>query len=92
MDDYGVKRKLAFEVAHAGYQNQKESLRFVQLQSPIEVKQEQNEIADEAATVEVVETGPSKSTSVKKSKKRKVNTEKNVDKTKKNKTKKKLDF
>ena len=32
IDDYGVKSKLAFEVAHAGSQNQQENLRFVQLQ------------------------------------------------------------
>ena len=32
IDDYGVKSKLVFEVAHAGYQNQQENLRFVQLQ------------------------------------------------------------
>ena len=31
IDDYGVKSKMAFEVAYAGYQNQQENLRFVQL-------------------------------------------------------------
>ena len=67
MDDYGVKSNLAFEVAHAGYKNQRESLHFVQLQPPpAEVKQAQNEIVDEAATAEVVETVPLKSISTKK--------------------------
>ena len=66
VDDYGIKSKLAFEVAHAGYQNQQESLRLVQLQPPpVEV--------DAAAVVEVVETAPSKSTTAQKSKKRKIN-------------------
>ena len=41
--------------------------------SPTEVKEEQNEIVDEAAMVEVVNTAPSKSTTVQKSKKRKNN-------------------
>ena len=53
-----------------GTKTKKESLRFVQLQPPTEVKQEQNEVA----TVAVVETAPSKSTTVQKSKKRKINT------------------
>ena len=88
---YSVKSKLAFEVAHAGYQNQKESLCFVKLQPPIKVKQEQNEIVDEVAAVKVVETAPSKSTSAKITKKRKVNTEKMLMKQKKQ-DKKKLDF
>ena len=61
---------MVFEVAHAGYENQQESLRFVQLQPPpVEVKQEQNEIVDEAAAVEVDETVPSKSKTAQKSKK-----------------------
>ena len=51
IDDYGVKSKMAFKVAYAGYQNQQESLRFVQLP----VKQEKIE-ADEL--VEVVERPP----------------------------------
>ena len=77
VDDYGVKNKLAFEVAQSGYKNQRESLCFVQLQPPaVEVKQEQNEILDEAARVDVVEKVPLKLISAKKSKKRKVNTEK----------------
>ena len=47
VDDSGMKSKLAFEVARAGYRNQQESLRFVQLQSsPAEVKQERNGIVD----------------------------------------------
>ena len=42
VDDYGVKSKLAFEVAHAGYRNQQESLRLVQLQPPpVEVMKQQ---------------------------------------------------
>ena len=44
IDDYGVKSKLAFEVAHAYYQNQQENLCFVQLQQTlaltVNVKQE----------------------------------------------------
>ena len=65
---------MAFEVAHAGYRNQEESLCFVQLQpSLVEVKQEQNE----TYAVKVIETTPSplplKSKTVQKSKKRKVN-------------------
>ena len=35
VDDYVIKNKLAFEVAYAGYWNQWESLRFVQLQPPV---------------------------------------------------------
>ena len=74
VDNYGMKSKLTFEVAHAGYWNQQESLRFVQLQSlPVEVKQEQNEIVDEEAVVEVTELVPSKSTTLQKTKKRKRN-------------------
>ena len=49
VDDFGIKSKLAFEVAHAGYQNQQESLCFVQLP----FKQEQTEIDE---MVEVVKT------------------------------------
>ena len=72
VDDYGVKSKLVFEVAYAGYK--KESLLFVQLQPPTGIKQKQNEIVDEAAVVAVVEIAPpSKSTAVQKSKKRKIN-------------------
>ena len=41
--DYGVKSKLALEVAQAEYQNQQQSLSFLQLP----VKQEQPEIVDE---------------------------------------------
>ena len=67
VDDYGINSKLAFEDPHAGYQNQKESLHFLQLQPPpVEVKQEQNEVVDEAAIVEVVEKAPSKSTTAQK--------------------------
>ena len=73
VDDYCVKKKLVFEVAHAGYKNQKESLRFVQLKPPTEVKEEENETVDEAPAVAVVEAAPSKSTTVQKSKKRKIN-------------------
>ena len=85
VDDYGIKSKLAFEVAHAGYKNQRESLRFVQLQPqlPTEVKQEQKEIVDEVAMVEVVKSAPpSKSTaaqkSIKKKDKRKPHCRKNL--------------
>ena len=69
VDDYVVKSKLAFEVAHAGYKIQKESLHFLQSQPPTEVIEEQNKIVDEAAMVEVLETALSKSTTVQKSKK-----------------------
>ena len=79
MDDYGVKSNLAFEVAHAEYKNQRESLHFVQLQpAPAEVKQEQNEIVNEAETVEVVETVPLKSISAKKKYKKKGKHRKNL--------------
>ena len=30
--DYGIRNKLAFEVADAGYQNQKENLRLLHLE------------------------------------------------------------
>ena len=63
VDDYGIKSKFAFEVAHAGYQNQ-ESLHFAHLQLPVVVvKQEQNEIADKAAAkvVEITSTTVQKS-------------------------------
>ena len=41
VDNYGIKNKLAFEVAYAGYRNQQDGLRFVQLQPPVvAVKQE----------------------------------------------------
>ena len=40
VDDYVVKSKLAFEVAHAGYKIQKESLHFLQSQPPTEVIEE----------------------------------------------------
>ena len=66
VDDYGIKSKFPFEVAHAGYQNQ-ESLNFAHLQLPVVVvKQEHNEIADKAAA-KVVEIT---STTVQKSKKK----------------------
>ena len=66
LDDYGIKSKFAFEVAHAGYQNQ-ESLHFAHLQLPVVVvKHEQNEIEDKAAA-KVVEIT---STTVQKSKKK----------------------
>ena len=32
VDDYGIRNKLAFEVADAGYQNQKENLRLLHLE------------------------------------------------------------
>ena len=68
VDDYGIKSKLAFEMAHAGYQNQQESLCFVQLQPPVvAVKQKQNEIVDEAV-VEVIEITPTTVQKVKKEK------------------------
>ena len=63
VDDYGITSKFAFEVAHAGYQNQ-ESLHFAHLQLPVVVvKQEQNEIADKAAAkvVEITSTTVQKS-------------------------------
>ena len=31
VDDYSIRNKLAFEVAHAGYQNQKENLQLLHL-------------------------------------------------------------
>ena len=69
VDDYGIKNKLAFEVAYAGYRNQRESLRFVQLQPPVvAVKQEQNEIVNKAAS-DVVQMTP---TTVQKNKKIKI--------------------
>ena len=70
VDDYGITSKFAFEVAHAGYQNQ-ESLHFAHLQLPVVVvKQEQNEIADKAAAkvVEITSTTVQKSFLKKKSK------------------------
>ena len=80
-DYYSIKSKLAFEVAFVGYRNQQESLRFVQLQPPlVEVKEEQNEIVDEAAVVEVEETATSKSTTAQKSKKGKINVNNVVEK------------
>ena len=39
IDNYGVKSKMAFEVAYAGYHSQQESLRFGQLPA---VKQKKN--------------------------------------------------
>ena len=51
IDDYGLKSKMTFEVAYAGYQNQQESLHLVQLPA----KQEKTE-RDELA--EVVECPP----------------------------------
>ena len=56
IDDYGIINKLAFEVAHAGYQNQKESLQLLHLQQQqqqqqiVNIKQEQ---IKENETVEV---------------------------------------
>ena len=55
IDDHGIRNKLAFEVAHAGYQNQKESLQLLHLQQQqqqqiVNIKQEQ---IDENETVEV---------------------------------------
>ena len=57
IDDYAIRNKLAFEVAHAGYQNQKESLQLLHLQQQrqqqqqiVNIKQEQ---IDENETVEV---------------------------------------
>ena len=53
MDDYGVKDKLAFEVAHAGYKNQQNAIvQLPEQQQPI-VKIKQEQIDDEK--VEVVE-------------------------------------
>ena len=66
VDDYSVKSKLVFEVAQAGYQNQQQSLSFVQLP----VKQEQPEIVDEV--VEIVETSTPPVKTMQKSKNRKV--------------------
>ena len=62
IDDYGIKSKLAFEVAQAGYQNQQESLRFVHLQQTpaltVNVKQEpiEEEIVNDATAVLVIES------------------------------------
>ena len=55
IDDYSIRNKLAFEVAHAGYQNQKESLQLLHLQQQqqqqiVNIKQEQ---IDENETVKV---------------------------------------
>ena len=57
IDDYAIRNKLAFEVDHAGYQNQKESLQLLHLQQQrqqqqqiVNIKQEQ---IDENETVEV---------------------------------------
>ena len=77
IDDYGVKSKLAFEVAHAGYQNQQENLRFVQLQKTpaltVNVKQKpiEEEIVNDTTATVVIE-----SSKLPKQKKRKVVTEK----------------
>ena len=35
VDDHGIKSKLAFEVALAGYRNQQESFHLLQLQTPV---------------------------------------------------------
>ena len=62
VDDFGIRNKLAFEVAHAGYQNQKKELwllylqhwhhhqRQQQQQQIVSIKQEHT---DEKETVEV---------------------------------------
>ena len=54
VDDYGIRNELAFEVAHAGYQNQKGNLWLLHLQQQqqqiVSIKQEQ---IDENDTVEV---------------------------------------
>ena len=77
IDDYGVKSKLVFEVAHAGYQNQQENLRFVQLQKTpaltVNVKQKpiEEEIVNDTTATVVIE-----SSKLPKQKKRKVVTEK----------------
>ena len=67
VDDYDIKSKLAFEVAHVGYQNQKESLHFVQLP----VKEEQTEIDEVIEVVETTITLPAL-TITQKTKKRKI--------------------
>ena len=67
VDDYGIKSKLAFEVAHVGYQNQKESLHFAQLP----VKEEQTEIDEVIEVVETTITLPAL-TITQKTKKRKI--------------------
>ena len=71
VDDYCVKSKLAFEVAHAGCQNQQQSLRFVQLPFKKEqtVKQEQTEIDEVVEGVEISTPLPK---TTQKSKKRKI--------------------
>ena len=66
VDDNGVKSKLAFEVAQAGYQNQHQSLSFVQLPA----KQEQPEMVDEV--VENVEKSTPPAKTMQKCQKRKV--------------------
>ena len=60
MDDYGIRNKLAFEVAHVGYQNQKKNLRLLHLQQRRQQQQQQQQIVgikqkqiDENETVEV---------------------------------------
>ena len=65
VDDYGIKSKLAFKVAHAGYRSQQQSLRFVHLP----VMQEQTEIDE---VVEVVEASTPPPKTMQKSKKRKI--------------------
>ena len=66
VDDYGVKRMLVFEVAQAGYQNQQQSLSFVQLPD----KQEPPEVVYEV--VEIVERSTPSAKTKQKSEKRKV--------------------
>ena len=41
MDDYDIKNKLAFEVAHTGYQNQKENFCLLPLQQQQQQQQQQ---------------------------------------------------
>ena len=60
MDDYGIRNKLAFEVAHVGYQNQKKNLWLLHLQQRRQQQQQQQQIVgikqkqiDENETVEV---------------------------------------
>ena len=52
MDDYSKKNKLAFGVAHAGYQNQKENFRLLRLQQRQQIVSIKQEQIDENETIE----------------------------------------
>ena len=52
VDDYSKKNKLAFGVAHAGYQNQKENFRLLRLQQRQQIVSIKQEQTDENKTIE----------------------------------------